>query len=53
MNTGPNPYYNVNFYQIPEVLSQLDPDPEKNGKPSDHMMVLITPITSIRNRCIR
>ena len=41
------------YYQIPDVLSPLDPDPDKNGKPSDHMMVLFTPITSVNNKCVR
>ena len=40
------------YYQIPEVLPPLDPDPDKNGKQSDHMMVLFTPITSINNKCV-
>ena len=41
------------FYQIPEVLPPLDPDPGKNGKPSDHMMVIFTPINSINNKCVK
>ena len=41
------------YYQIPDVLPPLDPDPGKNGKPSDHMMVLFTPINAIRNKCVK
>ena len=33
------------FYQVPQVLPPLDSDPDCNGKPSDHMMVVMTPIT--------
>ena len=41
------------FYQIPEVVPPLDPDPGKNGKPSDHMMVIFTPINSINKKCVK
>ena len=38
------------FYQVPQVLPPLDSDPDCNGKPSDHMMVVMTPITGINSR---
>ena len=41
------------FYQVPEVLPPLDADPDSNGKPSDHMMVVFTPITALNNRCAK
>ena len=41
------------FYQKPECLPPLDPDPDSNGKPSDHLMVLMTPITVINNKPAR
>ena len=31
----------------------MDPDQDKNGKPSDHKMVLFTPITSVNNKCVK
>ena len=39
----------ANFYQIPECLDPLDSDPDKNGKPSDHKIVLVKPISIINN----
>ena len=33
------------FYQTPECLPPLDPDPVSNGSPADHLMVLMKPIT--------
>ena len=41
------------YYQIPKVVPPLDPDPEKRGKPSDHMMVIFTPINNIENKCVK
>ena len=41
------------YYQNPECLPPLDPDPEKNGKPSDHKIVVMKPINSINNNPAR
>ena len=41
------------FYQVPEVLAPLDADPDSNGKPSDHQMVVMSPITGINNKPAR
>ena len=41
------------FYQEPWVLEPLDPDPDKNGKPSDHKIVLAKPISIIDNKSAR
>ena len=38
------------FYLSPLCLPPLDPDPDSNGKPSDHKMVLMTPISTINNK---
>ena len=38
------------YYQKPQCLPPLDSDPEKNGKPSDHRIVLVKPICSINNQ---
>ena len=38
------------YYQQPICLPPLDPDPDKNGKPSDHLMVVMPPISVIDNR---
>ena len=38
------------FYQIPECLPPLDPDPDCDGKPSDHKMVVMTPISVLNNK---
>ena len=43
----------ANLYQEPEILAPLDPDPDKNGKPSDHKIVLVKPISAINNKCAR
>ena len=37
------------LYQTPLCLPPLDPDPETNGKPSDHKMVLMLPISTRNN----
>ena len=42
-----------NFYQEPECLAPLDSDPDRNGKPSDHLMVVMRPITVINNKPAR
>ena len=41
------------YYQEPQCLPPLDPDPECNGKPSDHLMVLMSPISVINNKPVR
>ena len=41
------------FYQEPLVLDPLDPDPDKNGKKSDHRIVLMKPINEINNKSAR
>ena len=37
------------YYQKPLVLPPLDPDPDKDGKPSDHKIVKMKPINTIDN----
>ena len=41
------------YYQTPECLPPLDPDPDSNGKPSDHKMVLMSPVDVINNKSSR
>ena len=41
------------FYQTPEILPPLDNDPDKDGKPSDHNIVVAEPISQINNACVR
>lgn len=41
------------FYQSPICLPPLDPDPLSNGSPSDHLMPLMMPISTINNRPAR
>ena len=41
------------FYQEPQCLDPLDPDPDKNGKKSDHRIVLFKPISSLEQRVTR
>ena len=41
------------FYQTPKCLPPLDSDPDCNGKPSDHLMVVMSPITVLNNKCAR
>ena len=43
----------ANYYQTPEILSPLDNDPNKDGKPSDHSIVIAEPISEIKNTCAR
>ena len=38
---------------IPEILPPLGADPESGGKPSDHLIPVMTPINEINNRCSR
>ena len=42
-----------NYYQVPQCLDPLDPDPDKNGKKSDHRIVLAKPVNIINNRSAR
>ena len=41
------------YYQSPTCLPPLDPDPDCDGKPSDHMMVEMRPIDTVNNKCAR
>ena len=41
------------YYQKPECLPPLDADPDTNGKPSDHPMVVMPPLSVIDNRPAR
>jgi hypothetical protein len=41
------------FYQQPICLPPLDNDPDKDGSPSDHMIVYMKPIDSINNNPAR
>ena len=41
------------YYREPEILAPLDPDPDKNGKPSDHNIVLTKPVSAINNKTAR
>ena len=41
------------YYMEPQVIPPLDADPDKDGKPSDHMIVLQKPISTIENRSAR
>ena len=34
------------YYQPPEAKPPLDPDPDKNGEPADHNIVIMRPITN-------
>ena len=38
------------YYQKPQVLPPLNSDPEKNGKPFDHRIVLVKQICAINNQ---
>ena len=38
------------FYQIPVCLDPLDPDPDTDGKKSDHKIVVAKPVNVINNR---
>ena len=41
------------YYQEAQVLQPLDSDPEKKGKPSDHKIVKVLPISSFQNKSAR
>ena len=41
------------YYQEPSCLKPLDPDPNKNGAPSDHRIVIARPINTIDNKPVR
>ena len=41
------------FYQTPEILPPLDADPDSEGKASDHLIPIMTPINEIDNQCSR
>ena len=41
------------FYQKPICLPPLDPDPLSNGSPSDHLMPLMLPLSTLNNRPAR
>ena len=41
------------YYQTPEILPPLDPDADREGRPSDHLIPVIHPINEIDNRCSR
>ena len=41
------------YYQRPTCLPPLDPDPDSNGTPSDHLIVLMKPITTLNNKPCR
>ena len=41
------------YYQTPEILPPLGPDPDKDGKPSDHLIPVMRPINIINNKCAR
>ena len=43
----------AHFYQEPVCLEPLDADHDKNGKPSDHKIVLARAITTINNKSTR
>ena len=42
-----------NLYQEPMCLEPLDSDVDKNGKKSDHKIVIAKPINSVDNKCAR
>ena len=41
------------FYQKPLILDPLDNDPNKNGSPSDHKIIKLSPISNINNKPAR
>ena len=41
------------YYQIPEIQPPLDADPDKTGKPSDHSIVVMQPISAINKKSCR
>ena len=38
------------YYQQPVCLPPLDADPDSNGSPSDHLIVVMRPVDSINNK---
>ena len=42
-----------NYYQEPVCLPPLDPDPDTHGKPADHMMVVMKPVSVLSNKPAR
>ena len=38
------------YYQVPECLEPLDADPDKDGKKSDHRIVVARAITILNNK---
>ena len=42
-----------NYYQLPKCLPPLDADPDSNGKPSDHLMVVMEPVSVVNNKPAR
>ena len=41
------------YYQLPECLPPLDSDPDCNGKASDHLMVVMKPVSVMNNQPAR
>ena len=41
------------YYQEPKIFPPLDPDPDSNGKPSDHFIPVMRPINVMENKCAR
>ena len=42
-----------NYFQEPDILPPLDNDPDKNGKPSEHKIVVMKPIDMVNNNPAR
>ena len=38
------------YYQQPVCLPPLDADPDSNGSPSDHLIVVMRPVDSVNNK---
>ena len=41
------------FYQVPSCEPPLDVDSDKIGSPSDHLMVVMTPLNAVNNKKLR
>ena len=41
------------YYQVPECLDPLDADPDKDGKKSDHRIVVARAISEFNNKSAR
>ena len=41
------------FYQTPVIHPPLDPDPDSNGSPSDHLIPVMKPVDTINNKPAR